>query len=180
MQVGKKTEGVIALEKLQNDGYTVWSREEVKNSSFSDNTKKSLFFIAKENSLKRIPHTTDIKKIIKRTIAYREFMRLKKKELVFAFTISEIMSFYGLKLLGYIHGYWDPPKPLGWLKPYLYQASKKRSSVMSRIKHPRRDTDPRHYVALVEVEVKEYEKIYNEPCFYPLRLHIPKRELLSA
>jgi len=106
----KEAEGVIALRKLQNNGFELWTKEEIENSNLPDKSKQICFYIAKRNSLGEIPSKPEIIKSLKLgNDAYARINVLKDKEIVFDLTIPEIVGFYDLSYLGFRSGRFHPP-----------------------------------------------------------------------
>jgi len=193
MENSKKTEGYSGIEKLQKGGWKVWTKEEaeeyvwrhIKEYSPVKNREKVLNFIAIRNSWEEVPTPKEIKKGISLTRGYTgNVLRwtrgytgtvlrwLKEKEMIFDFTMGEIIKFYGLDFLGFRYGHFNLPKPLKWAAPYLGEIKGVRSSGTPWHKKGRGPTSQLHYVGLVELD--------NRPCYEPLNLHIPKQQLLSV
>jgi hypothetical protein len=162
----EETEGIIALRRLQNNDFKLWSREEIESSNLSNKSKEILFYVAKQNSFRKIPSQKEIRQKFKIYDYYS--LLLRKREMLFGVTIPEIVRFYGLD-----HnircGRFDLPSHLEWLEEYLKEISSgNRGSKLpwhEKIKSARSPTYNRHLVAIL--------KDKNElPCYLPLGFHI--------
>jgi len=166
-----ETEGVVALRKLQNSEYKLWSTEEIEKSNLSSVSKEVLYFIAKENVFRNIPQLKEIIKRFKLHRAGSEVYELRNREMVFSITIPEIIVFYGFAYLGLRGGSFHPPPHLGWLGKYLGETRiGRRGGTLSwteKLKSARSPRYNRHWIAMLEKD--------GSPCYLPLGLHIPKQ-----
>lgn len=179
----KKSKGVLALEKLQNNGYRLWTVEEIDEYRIpkthlpsSNLTKEMLRFIARENSRKIIHSNPDLKKRFRLGASPKRLYMLERLKMAFSVAIEEIVAYYGLKCLGYWSGRFYLPPELDWLKPYL-KGKGRYGDILSwqeRIKPNiiRKAKFPSHWIALLH----NYP-LKGKACYEPLGLHIPKLEL---
>jgi len=174
-----ETEGIVALRKLQEGGFKVWTREEIEKIPhyvFRTRTKKILYYIAQQNSRQRIVSSKEIRTKFDMAESYSPYFLLKRG-MGFNVTIAEIVGFFGFDYLRFSRGQSSLPKHLEWLYPYIDDErigspQGSRLSWVKRVKAGRPLTYERYWIALLEGED-------GRPCYDALGLHIPKSQLNS-
>ena len=83
-----KSKGILALEKLQNNGYRLWTVEEIKSYRIRDRplsslTKEILSFIGRKNSFQKILSSPYLKKRFRMSDNLSSLHTLERREMAF-------------------------------------------------------------------------------------------------
>lgn len=165
----KKSEGILALERIQSGKYEPWKKEEIEKSDLSETEKKILYFIDDENSRGLIPSFREIESELQtcHSTLHSYMKNLKTKEMAFNITPLEIFLHYRMN---YRNGTFYIPDRLKWLRNYSDEIGGIRyATINQRAKNPRK----------IYLRWVRNLKVYDLPSYEYLGLHITPEQLKS-
>jgi hypothetical protein len=163
-KVAEETEGAAALRKLQSNELTFWTMRELETAFPSQcEEREIIYYISRQNNLKAVPSTVEIKKRFKLSLDVKPLYTLRK------------LGYYGLDYLGARTGTFRPPKHLDWSKECLSEMTNgtygSKLPLYKKImpENARNSAYDRRWVSTLKDE-------NGLPFCLPLGLHIPKQQ----
>ena len=164
-------DGLGSLKRLLHNRYKVVGEVELERIQISENARKILRYISRENRARKIPtrrNIIDDLDDVNVCTVDDNLKILRRRSLAIGFRIVDIINHYGLDAFYPSGNRFVLPDQLMWLEPYLDEICGCRGSGTSFLKKVELGTSgtcrryPNHYVALLEYS--------GRPCYEPLGL----------